>query len=115
MRHVVLGLGTLALLGVAYAYLGSDKAPADPVQTARANVKTLEKALQKYCIKRGEYPPRLDSLVRDGEIAEAGLRDPWQREYQYDPAGRRNKGERPDVWTTTPGREVIGNWDKDAK
>src|SRR5215207_11771996 len=86
MRHLVLGLGTLALLGVAYVYLGSDAKPADPVQTAKADVKALEKAVQKYCIKRGEYPARLDALVSEGELSATDLRDPWQREYQYDPA-----------------------------
>jgi hypothetical protein len=115
MRHLVLGLGTLALLGMAYVYLGSGAAPADPVQTAKADVKALEKALQKYCIKRGEYPARLDALVGDGDIDSTDLRDPWKREYQYDPAGRKNKGERPDIWTVTPGREVIGNWGRDAR
>jgi hypothetical protein len=115
MRHLFLGLGTLALLGVAYAYLGSDAKPADPAQTAKAEVKALEKAVQKYCIKRGEYPARLDVLVSGGDIESSSLRDPWKREYQYDPAGRKNKGERPDIWTVTPSREVIGNWAKDAK
>jgi hypothetical protein len=115
MRHLVLGLGTLALLGVAYVYLGADEKRADPLQTARADVKALEKAAQRYCIKRGEYPARLDALLADGEIGDTGLRDPWRHEYQYDPNGRKNKGERPDIWTVTPSREVIGNWPKDAK
>jgi hypothetical protein len=115
MRHLVLGLGTLVLLGVAYAYLGSDGKAADPLQTARSDVKALEKAVQKYCVKRGEYPARLDALVGDGEVGPAGLRDPWKHEYQYDPTGRKNKGERPDIWTVTPTREVIGNWGRDAK
>jgi hypothetical protein len=110
MRHLVMGLGTLALLGFAYTYLGAGSAPADPVQTARADVKAIEKAVQKYCIKRGEYPARLDALIGDGEIGPDGLSDPWKREYQYDPAGRKNKGDRPDIWTVTPSREVIGNW-----
>src|SRR2546423_8792915 len=110
MRHLVLGLGTLILLCAAYVYLGSDTTPADPVQTAKADVKAIEKAVQKYCIKRGEYPTRLDALVGDGGINRAGLRDPWQHEYQYDPNGRKNKGERPDIWTVTPSHEVIGNW-----
>jgi hypothetical protein len=115
MRHLVLGLGTLILLGVAYVYLGSDGQAADPVQTARADVKAIERAVRKYCIKRGEYPTRLDALVGEGEIAPTNLRDPWQREYQYDPAGRKNNGERPDIWTVTPARKVIGNWTKDGQ
>jgi hypothetical protein len=115
MRHLVLGLGTLILLGVAYIYLGSDGKAADPVQTAKADVKAIEKAVQKYCIKRGEYPTRLDALVGDGEVTAPPLRDPWQHEYHYDPNGRKNKGERPDIWTVTPSREVIGNWSANGK
>lgn len=115
MRHWVLGVGTLAILGLAYVYLGSDSRPTDPVQAARAELKALEKAVQKYCIKKGEYPSRLEALVRDGEVAAANLRDPWKHEYQYDPTGRKNKGERPDIWTVTPAREVIGNWPAGTK
>jgi YD repeat-containing protein len=115
MRHLGLGLGTLILLGAAYVYLGSDGEAADPMQTARADVKAIERAAQKYCIKRGEYPARLDALVGDGEITATNLRDPWQHEYQYDPVGRKNKGERPDIWTVTPAKKVIGNWAKDGQ
>jgi hypothetical protein len=113
MRHLVLGLGTLVLLGTAYVYLGSDSEAADPMQTARTDVKAIERAVQKYCIKRGEYPTRLDALV--GEVSAPNLRDPWQHQYQYDPAGRKNNGERPDIWTVTPAKKVIGNWAKDGR
>jgi hypothetical protein len=110
MRQLVLGIGTLVALSAAYAYLSAGSTAADPLQTAKADVKTIERAVQKYCIKRGEYPAQLDALVGDGEIAPDGLKDPWKREYQYDPIGRKNKGERPDIWTVSPAKEVIGNW-----
>jgi YD repeat-containing protein len=110
MRQLVLGVGTLIALGAAYAYISAGSSSVDPVQTARIEVKVIERAVQKYCIKRGDYPAQLDVLVGDGEIAADSLRDPWKHEYQYDPAGRKNKGERPDIWTVSPTREVIGNW-----
>lgn len=115
MRHVVLSLGILALLGAGYGYFGFGATAADPVQTAKADVKTIERAVTEYCIKRGEYPPSLDVLVGAWAVTPDGLRDPWKHEYHYDPTGRKNKGTRPDIWTVTPTKEVIGNWGKDAK
>ncbi len=38
------------------------------------------------------------------------LIDPWKKPYQYDPAGPKNKGSKPDLWTATPEKKVIGNW-----
>jgi hypothetical protein len=115
MRHVLLGLSALALLGAGYGYLGYGTNAMDPVQTAKIEMKSLERAVTDYCIKRGEYPPSLDALVNEGAVQADNLRDPWKHEYQYDPNGRKNKGARPDIWTVTPAREIIGNWGKDVK
>jgi hypothetical protein len=115
MRHVVFGLAAVALLGAAYGYLGYGANPIDPVQAAKLDVKNLEKAVTRYCIAKGEFPPTLDVLVNDGAVQPTGLQDPWKHEYHYDPAGRKNKGTRPDIWTVTPAKEVIGNWGASAK
>ena len=115
MRHVLFGLTVLALLGAAYGYFGQGAKAVDPVQAARADVKKLEKAVMAYCIQKGEFPASLDNLVDAGDLATDGLRDPWRHDYQYDATGRKNKGTRPDIWTVTPTREVIGNWGKDTK
>jgi hypothetical protein len=115
MRQMVLGIGTLALLGAGYAYFGFGAKAQDPVQTAKLELKTLERAVTDYCIKKGEYPPSLGALVGAGVVGPDTLQDPWQHEYHYDPIGRKNKGTRPDIWTVTPTREVIGNWGKELK
>jgi hypothetical protein len=115
MRQTVLGFGVLAMLGVAYGYFNFGATAADPVQTAKADVKTIERAVTDYCIKKGEYPASLDTLVDEGAVNPDGLRDPWKHEYHYDPIGRKNKGARPDIWTVTPAKEIIGNWGRDAK
>jgi Type II secretion system (T2SS), protein G len=115
MRQVMYGACVLALLGIGYSYLGYGAKPLDPVVAARADVKKLEKAVNAYCITHGDYPPTLDTLVGAGTVGPGGLTDPWKHEYLYDPTGRKNKGTRPDIWTVTPAKEVIGNWGKDTK
>ena len=115
MRHVALSLGGLALFGVGFWFFGTGAKSSDPVQTAKMDVKTIERAVTEYCIKRGEYPPSLAALIGEGAVGPDGLRDPWKHEYHYDPTGRKNKGTRPDIWTVTPAKEIIGNWGKDVK
>lgn len=115
MRHLLIGLSGLALFGAGYGYLGFGARPLDPVQTAKLELKTLERAVTDYCIKRGEYPANLDTLVGEGSVSPDVLRDPWKHEYHYDPVGPKNKGTRPDIWTVTPAKEVIGNWARNAR
>ena len=40
------------------------------------------------------------------------IKDPWGREFQYDAAGSRNGGSRPDIWTVAPnGKTYSGTFD----
>ena len=80
---------------------------------AKSSLNALDKALKSAAIKNdGNYPKSLNEVAR--YLADkAILRDPWGREWQYDVAGKRNKGKQPYVWTTSPfggGKKVIGNW-----
>src|SRR5262245_4017551 len=81
----------------------------DPaVEEARATIRLLTRAAQAYEVRYGERPPSLE-LVRTppdgagpGSVEPVSLLDPWGREYQYDPAGPRNDGRKPDVWSRGP-------------
>ncbi len=35
--------------------------------------------------------------------------------YQYDAAGKKNGGTKPDIWTETPDKKIIGNWPEEKK
>jgi hypothetical protein len=82
---------------------------------AKANSKTLETGAESYRLKFGEYPSKLSDLVNppDGGqpfVDASAINDPWGRPYQYDPAGPRNEGKKPDIWTTGHDGKPIGNW-----
>jgi len=115
MRNLLFGFAAIALFGATFTYFNFGSAAIDPVQLAKTDVKTLERAVTDYCIKKGEYPPSLEALVSAGTVDANNLRDPWKHEYRYDPIGRKNKGTRPDIWTVTPAKEVIGNWGREAR
>jgi hypothetical protein len=115
MRGVRSVAGVGLSLGLAVAGLGCGSAAADPVQAAQADVKALDKAVRDYCIKKGEYPESLQVLVDEEFLVADGLRDPWRKRYQYDLAGAKNKGKKPDIWTVTPNRQTIGNWSRGKK
>jgi hypothetical protein len=96
----------------------SDTAKKD---VARVTARNLTTAAQTYRIKYGDYPTALSDLAdgRNGDkpfIERGTLTDPWGRPYQYDPAGPKNGGIRPDVWSLGPPDEkdgVIGNWQRE--
>ena len=85
---------------------------------ARAQVKLLDQVVQIYRLEHDEFPATLQELTRPNNdqpafLTSHDLIDPWKRPYKYDPAGPRNKGLQPDIWTDGPkgdGVGRIGNW-----
>ncbi len=87
------------------------------VNAAKIQIRMIDQAVAVYYVKNNEYPAQL-KLLTEGDkrqLEAAALTDPWHQPYQYDPAGTRNKGRKPDVWTTTPDQKVIGNWPEEKK
>jgi hypothetical protein len=50
------------------------------------------------------------TLVDDRFVEAKALIDPWDKEFQYDVAGKQNDKKKPDIWTETPDKKTIGNW-----
>lgn len=113
MLAVVAILVVLAGVGGYYYTKSVDDAKKD---AARLQVKNLTTAVEAYYIKHGEYPPSLLVLTerdQDGgkpALDPEALHSPWTgREYQYDPTGPNNAGNKPDIWVDGPTGK-IGNW-----
>jgi hypothetical protein len=86
------------------------------VQVVRVELRTLDQALAAYFVKHKEYPKDWKPLTEGATpYLERVPLDPWKKPYQYAPAGKRNGGKKPDVWTVTPSRQVIGNWPEETK
>ncbi len=89
--------------------------------TARAQIKHIDESVQIYKLERDEFPATLQELTRPNNdqpamLTSHDLIDPWKRPYKYDPAGPRNKGLQPDIWTDGPqgdGIGRIGNWNSE--
>ena len=118
MRVVAVALAAVLAVGVA---LAQEKKP-DPFEkakeaVARATIATLDRAVQVYFVKEGSFPPDLKTLTEGKPpiIEKRGLLDPWKKPYQYEPAGKKNKGKKPDIWTVTPDKKVSGNWEEKKK
>lgn len=84
--------------------------------TAFTKIKNIEKAALAIQVRTGALPQTLAEMTQatDGgrpaiDDPEA-LKDPWGREFQYDPSGGHHGGGKPDVWTVTPSGKTIGNW-----
>jgi hypothetical protein len=87
------------------------------VAAAKAQIAVLDKAIQAYRVKHDQYPETLQALTEgDKAFVEASaLIDPWKNPYQYNAAGPKNKGKKPDVWTVTPDKKTLGNWPEEKK
>ena len=78
-------------------------------------IRILESAVSRF--HRSEkygagqtFPPDLKTLVDIGILRAESLLDPWGKEFKYDVSGKRNKGEKPDIWTETPDKTIVNNW-----
>lgn len=111
---VVAILVVLAGVSSIYVFRYLDDAKRDRV---KADVRTLTTACEAYMRNNDGNPPQsLAELVQPPDNRKPylpgpeALLDPWGKEYQYNPAGPRNRGLKPDIWTVTPENEEIGNW-----
>lgn len=85
---------------------------------AKAAIQTLTSKCQQYELNNnGNRPPSLDALLQGDENSRKpylddpkNLNDPWGNRFQYDAAGGRNNGTKPDIWTRSPDGIEIGNW-----
>src|SRR5262245_49420318 len=83
---------------------------------AFTKIKTIETVALGINTRSGSFPQTLAEMAQpsaDGgqpALEAEYLKDPWGKEFQYDPAGGHNGGRKPDISTTTPAGKVIGNW-----
>jgi hypothetical protein len=110
MRTIFTAAAPLLLLVTASCYEGDSK-----TDRASLTTKALEMASKAFHVKNDKYPEKLEDLVTGDrpfyEGGENSLIDPWGSKSQYDPKGPKNGGKMPDIWTVTPDKKTIGNWD----
>jgi hypothetical protein len=93
----------------------------DRIARAKLDVNGLQTAVTAYDVRHTVYPGTLKELAErqpDGGAAlieEAALKDPWGRQYQFDPNQRHPKTDRPLIWSEGPNPGQAGskitNWD----
>jgi hypothetical protein len=89
----------------------------DPAELDEAKIRAVNLAmgLMAYYGDHEKFPGRLAELSGKSDrggpyVSEEAMVDPWGKPYQFDPEGKRNNGSKPDVFTTSPGGKVVGNW-----
>jgi RNA polymerase sigma factor (sigma-70 family) len=81
------------------------------VRGTRVSVRNLALAAEAYKRKTGAYPQSLATLQVAGFLdPKAVLRDPWGKDFRYDPKGPRSGGKSPDIWVVTPDGLEVGSW-----
>jgi general secretion pathway protein G len=115
MLVVVAIIVALAGVGGYYFMAAADKAKVDVARTKAKE--TITKACENYRLDHNDqWPPSLDVLVTGDETGRAyltdpdAIKDPWGQVYIYEPSGGHHGGRKPDVYTTSPAGEQIGNW-----
>lgn len=115
----------VALAGIGGYYLfGALGGAQEDIARSQASG-ALTNACQTYKLKHQDWPPNLQALLQKDalggpylESADA-LKDPWGGTYQYDPAGPKNNGMKPDIWAspkTGPNAgKMFGNWPSTAQ
>jgi hypothetical protein len=118
-RSALVGLAALLVVGCgAVSTMPLAAAEGPKVKLAQSQTREIARVLQVYTFRHGHFPDTLTELTEPGAEGQPALLkpeaviDPWGQPYQMDTAGPNNGGGQPDVWTTTPDGQVIGNWMK---
>lgn len=88
------------------------------ISAAQTQIKLLDNAVTLYRLNNNSFPQKLERLLEaDPNNASqpylkerTSLIDPWNKPYQYDAEGPKNKGLTSDIWTVTPDKKTLGNW-----
>ena len=98
--------------------LGDDRIPSGNRSREVAARDAVERERKIVRPKHNDWPDNLEQLtVKDTlgmkylESLDA-IKDPWGKPYIYEKSGAKNAGEQPDIYTTAPDGEMIGNWPK---
>ena len=102
----------LASIGGTYAFRAYEDAQISQAQT---KAYAIGAAAQRFQVKYGRLPNDLSELSHPPTggtpfQSEDDLKDPWGKQFQYDPNGTHNQGLKPDVYTVSPKGETVGNW-----
>ncbi len=82
----------------------------------KIRLRILDTTVQEYLFHSNDkLPANLKALVVAKVLSSNLLVDPWGKEFLYEISGKRNQGEKPDIWTETPDKKVIGNWMREGK
>jgi hypothetical protein len=86
---------------------------------ARLQIEKLGLGAENSLIIAKKYPIKIEELIEGKNPQLAGgqktITDPWGKKFQYDPKGPKNQGKKPDIWTETPDKKIIGNWPEEKK
>jgi len=116
LLEVLIVVAIIVMLAGAGTYYFLQRLEDAKVGNAKVGAMTLSSACEQYYTTNGEFPPSLEALTGpqpNGGGAYFGpdkLLDPWKKQYQYNPQGPNNGGNKPDVWTQSPKGQPIGNW-----
>jgi type II secretory pathway pseudopilin PulG len=102
----------LASIGGTYAFRAWEDAK---VSEAQIKANAIGGAVQRFMVRYERFPNDLSELAHppSGQpfMDQDGLTDPWGKPFQYIPPPSPHNGEnKPDVFTTTPHGEQVGNW-----
>lgn len=117
LMEMLVVVAIIVVLAGTGGYLYMQRLDESRVNTAKAQVKVIEKAIDTYRLNNdGALPPTLEALTIQQPLGGAPIMeadkiyDPWKKPYGYDANGTRNGGLKADVWAELPTGETVGNW-----
>jgi hypothetical protein len=115
MKKAVGSIACMLILSIA---LGAQPTNVAKLSIAKIQIRQLTYAVEIFYLREADWPKNLKELT-EGEppiLKDASVfLDPWKKPYQYDKKGPKNNGEKPDIWTVTPDKKVIGNWKQEKQ
>jgi general secretion pathway protein G len=115
LLEVLVVVAIIVMLAGVGGYYFMQRYEDSKVQKAKADCMGLSTQVETYKLDTGNYPTSMEQLTQAGPSGSAycspdAIKDPWGKVYQLDPQGQHHKGNKADVFTTTPKGVKVGNF-----
>jgi len=115
LLEVLVVVAIIVMLAGAGSYYFLQRYEESKLKRAKMDCEGLSTQVEAFKLNNDRYPNSLQELTQANAnggamVSPDQIKDPWGKEYQINPQGQHNGGNKADIYTTSPKGQTIGNF-----